>query len=68
MRSFRILSLFLLLFPFASLKATRIGGRILPEWFSLEDNPTIDSINGVPLVGDYRFDEEGVSAERIARI
>lgn len=43
---------------------TRIGDTILPESFSIEDNPTIDTLNGVPLGGGYQFDEEGVRAER----
>ncbi len=44
--------------------AARIGDQLLPESFSVEDNPTIDSLNGVLLSGGYQFDEEGVRAER----
>lgn len=40
----------------------RVGGRVLPDFVTLVDNPKIDSFNGQPLMGMYAVDEDGVSA------
>lgn len=39
----------------------RFGSRILPEWISVEDNPTISEWEGRPLIGAYVVDLEGIS-------
>lgn len=38
----------------------RIGSRILPEWMDVVDDPTQKEWRGVPLVGYYDFDDQGV--------
>jgi hypothetical protein len=38
----------------------RIGGRVLPDYVSLVDNPTIDTFQGKRLTGKYDVDEEGL--------
>ncbi len=43
----------------------RLGKRVLPESFSLVDDPTIDSYQGLPLEGNYVLDDEGVLARRV---
>ncbi len=39
---------------------SRIGGRVLPEFFDVTDDATQSSFNGKPLAGFYPFDMEGV--------
>lgn len=43
----------------------RLNSRVLPEWVSLTDDPTIKELNGVPLAGYYKVDIEGVAAQRV---
>jgi predicted Zn-dependent protease len=38
----------------------KIGSRILPEFLSVTDNPQLTESDGKPLLGNYKFDEEGV--------
>ena len=40
----------------------RVGGRVLPGFVTLVDNPQIDSFQGQPLMGGYAIDEDGVSS------
>ena len=40
------------------------GQRILPEFLSLWDDPTLTQWNGIPLNGYYLHDNEGVKAQR----
>jgi len=42
--------------------------RVLPDFISVLDDPTISSISGKPLFGDYSLDDEGVKAERVALV
>ncbi len=44
--------------------ADKVGDRIMPEWLSIYDDPTIARLNGAFLSGHYRFDDEGVRAQR----
>jgi len=41
----------------------KIGKPILPEFLSVEDNPTVPRFGGEDLRGYYRFDDEGVPAQ-----
>lgn len=43
----------------------RLGMRILPRSVEVIDDPTQESINGVPVVGHYRFDDQGVPPRRV---
>ncbi len=45
--------------------ARRIGKRVLPKNFNVYDDPTVQSVFGLPLVGHYAFDDEGVPAARV---
>lgn len=40
-----------------------VGQKVMPEWISIVDDPTLESWDGVPLRGHYRFDDEGVPAQ-----
>jgi hypothetical protein len=44
---------------------TKIGGRVLPEFLSITDSPSKSKIGNMPLVGHYKFDDDGVLAEDI---
>jgi len=42
--------------------------RVLPDFISVFDDPTISSLAGKPLFGHYTLDEEGVKAERVSLV
>lgn len=42
-----------------------VGRDIMPSWLSVFDDPTLATLNGQPLNGFYRFDDEGVRARRV---
>jgi len=48
--------------------ATNYKSRVLPDFLSVVDDPTISTIDGNPLFGDYKVDDEGVPASRVAVI
>jgi predicted Zn-dependent protease len=39
--------------------------RVLPDFISVVDDPTLSSLNGKSLMGHYEFDDEGVKAARV---
>ncbi|MFW5968583.1 MAG: metallopeptidase TldD-related protein [Persicimonas sp.] len=41
------------------------GERIIPEFLSVYDDPTKETWEGMQLNGHYRYDQEGVKAERV---
>lgn len=42
----------------------RVGQKIIPEFLTLIDDPTRKEVNGIALNGYYRFDDEGVVAQK----
>jgi hypothetical protein len=44
---------------------SRLGGRVLPDFLDVADDPTAKTWNGKPLVGSYEFDMEGVPAKAV---
>jgi predicted Zn-dependent protease len=44
--------------------AKKVGEPIMPSFISVYDDPTLAQLGGVDLNGFYRFDDEGVSAQR----
>ena len=44
--------------------AKKIGEPIMPAFVSVYDDPTLSRLGGVDLNGFYRFDDEGVAAQR----
>jgi predicted Zn-dependent protease len=46
----------------------RIGSRILPEFLDVIDDPAQSLYNGIPLIGGYKVDEEGVPAKPVTMV
>ncbi len=46
----------------------RLGLRVVSRFLSAEDDPGLKSFEGIPLLGHYRIDDEGVPAQRVALI
>jgi TldD protein len=46
----------------------KVNQPILPAFLSVYDDPTLGSINGVPLSGTYSHDDEGVPSQRVPLI
>jgi hypothetical protein len=42
--------------------------RVLPDFINVFDDPTLASISGEPLFGNYSLDDEGVKAQRVSLI
>ena len=42
--------------------------RVLPDFINLFDDPTISTVAGQPLFGNYTLDDEGVKAQRVSLI
>lgn len=43
----------------------KVGQAILPTFLSVTADPTLKTLQGVPLAGHYRFDNQGVAARRV---
>jgi TldD protein len=43
----------------------KVNQPILPEFISVVDDPTTERINGVDLNGYYKFDDDGVAAQKV---
>ncbi len=48
--------------------AGKVGRRVLPTAFSVEDDPTIDRIGDLSLIGTYAVDDEGIPASRVVLV
>lgn len=48
--------------------SSQIDQEIMPSWLSVYDDPTITTLNGIQLNGFYRFDDEGVRAQRASLV
>ncbi len=46
----------------------KVNQPVLPSFLSVYDDPTLASINGVPLSGTYSHDDEGVPSQRVPLI
>src|SRR5262249_16407470 len=45
-----------------------VGQSVLPSFLSVEDDPTLPSLAGVELSGNYNYDEEGEKGQRVELI
>ncbi len=43
----------------------KINEKIMPDFLSVTDDPTLHSIGNTDLSGFYRYDDEGIPAERV---
>ena len=48
--------------------ASSYMSRVLPEFLSVQDDPTISDWQGEPLLGDYDVDDDGVKAMKVSLI
>jgi TldD protein len=46
----------------------RLGARVFPASVTLVDDPGAKEFNGVPLLGKYAVDEEGVRAQKVTLV
>jgi TldD protein len=46
----------------------QIGNKILPDFLSVIDDPTLENIGDTDLNGTYQYDDEGVRAQRVVLI
>ncbi|HXC32144.1 MAG TPA: metallopeptidase TldD-related protein [Verrucomicrobiae bacterium] len=46
----------------------KVNQPVLPTFLSVYDDPTIGTINGIPLSGTYSHDDEGVPSQRVPLI
>jgi TldD protein len=44
---------------------TKIGGRVLPEFFDVWAEPELTKFRNTPLVGSFEIDDEGVIPEKV---
>lgn len=51
-----------------SLFQKKIGGRVLPEFLSVKDDPTLTTYQGSPVLGYYKIDDEGVPAQTVTLV
>jgi TldD protein len=42
--------------------------RVLPDFINVFDDPTISTLSGRPLFGNYTLDDEGVKAQRVSLV
>jgi predicted Zn-dependent protease len=45
-----------------------VNQEVLPTFLSVEDDPTLASLDGTELSGNYQFDEEGQKSEKVELI
>ena len=43
----------------------KVNEKILPDFLSVTDDPTLRTLNGTELSGYYRYDDEGTPAEKV---
>lgn len=48
--------------------AAKIGKSVLPDYFTIYDDPTLTNYETTPLIGNYHFDDQGIKAEKIELI
>jgi TldD protein len=46
----------------------KVGEQILPEFLSITDDTTMKKLGGQDLLGYYKFDDEGVPAQRVTLV
>ena len=46
----------------------KVNQPILPNFLSVYDDPTLQSMNGIPLAGTYAHDDEGVPSQHVSLI
>ncbi|MBK9071587.1 MAG: hypothetical protein IPL79_11390 [Myxococcales bacterium] len=50
---------------FGGALSDKVGLRVFPAGMSVSDDPSVHAINGVAVIGGYKFDDEGIVAQRV---
>ncbi|MFP4061046.1 MAG: metallopeptidase TldD-related protein [Bacteroidales bacterium] len=45
--------------------AKKLGEKVLPKFMNVQFNPLVEEYNTTPLIGNYKYDDEGVKAEKV---
>jgi predicted Zn-dependent protease len=48
--------------------AKKVGEQILPDFLSIEDDATLKKLGNQDLLGYYKFDDEGVAAQKVTLV
>ncbi len=48
--------------------AKKVGEKILPDFLSIEDDATLKKLGNQDLLGYYKFDDEGVAAQKVTLV
>lgn len=48
--------------------ARKVGEKIMPDFISIYDDPTLPRLGATDLLGHYLFDDEGVPAQRVSLV
>jgi predicted Zn-dependent protease len=56
------------IFASDSALATRLGKRVLPEGWRVEDDPGLERLGDRDLLGAYRVDDEGIPARKLVLV
>ncbi len=43
----------------------KVGDKVLPKFMSVISDPTLSRFNGQDLIGHYKYDEEGITGQRV---
>jgi len=43
----------------------KLGEKVVPDFLTVYDDPTVNSYDGTPLYGYYEYDQEAVKAQRV---
>lgn len=46
----------------------KLNRKVLPSFLDVVDDPTINIWNGVPLIGGYKVDDDGVPAQKVSLV
>ncbi|MCG8406821.1 MAG: metallopeptidase TldD-related protein [Phycisphaerales bacterium] len=46
----------------------KLGKRILPKFLNVVDDPTLEEIDGVPVMAHYKFDHQGVEVKPVTLV
>ncbi|MFA6582865.1 MAG: metallopeptidase TldD-related protein [Elusimicrobiaceae bacterium] len=48
--------------------AKKVNEKIVSDTLTIEDDPTLAEYNGIPLRGYYKYDDEGVKAQKVTLV
>jgi len=48
--------------------AKKLGKRVLPRFIDVVDDPTLEQLEGKPVLGHYAYDDQGVPARKVTLV